>query len=227
MVECPNCGCDYTRLGSHWRSCGYPELSNKKHEILTGILMGDGSVHIRENKTPAIQIRMTCKPYLDYLDEIFGVYSTGLSLVESAEAASNRLGGNMENYSDQYLLRLRASSEFERYESWYQSGSKVFPDEIDLTPTVLKHWYVGDGTLGGYNGRRPRMRISAPNEEANVEKIRQYFVRAGLPEPTFSHQENDFEIRYGSEDTPLFFDYVGDAPPGFEYKWPDYRDQQT
>jgi hypothetical protein len=184
--------------------------------------MGDGSID-RSNEVPSVQIRMTNKEYLEYIDDLFGAYSTGVRMVESAEEASERLGGDVENYSDQYFVRLRASSEFDQYASWYDSGAKVFPDEIDLTPTVLKHWYAGDGSLGGYNGRQPRMRLSAPKEQENPEKLCDYFVRAGLPEPTLSMQHNDFEIRYGSDDTPLFFNYVGDAVPGFGYKWPDQQ----
>jgi len=115
---------------------------------------------------------------------------------------------------------------------WYESGSKVWPADIELTPTVLKHWYCGDGSLR--NGKSPT--IVTVNEFGSEEKIASMLSRRGLPVPNWRKRGQEYTYNGKTSDrTALFaywpasvsdgfWEYIGDPLPGFEYKWPEeYR----
>jgi hypothetical protein len=83
---------------------------------------------------------------------------------------------------------------------------------------VLEVWYICDGHIFDSDGSFPRPRISALNEASNWGKIKLMFNQIGLS-PSFSDKEVLFDV----EDAELFWDIVGEHPPGFGYKWPDSK----
>jgi len=149
-VECPECGEKYKQLGQHWTgSCSAPQLTKQQYDIVVGLLMGDGNLR-RNGKNPHIKIVMISPNYLEYLDEMFGCLGTGIRLTQTAaeSAKRNRDSGfspnaKEENYSDLYQWRTRSLPELHDF-NWYKTGKKVWPEDIELTPTVLKHLYCGD-----------------------------------------------------------------------------------
>jgi hypothetical protein len=234
MVECPECGNEYKSLGGHWRfsPSHRPELTQKQLETTTGVLMGDGSVgEGKENSY--LSCNMISPNYLKYLNNIFGCLSNGVSLIKTAaeNAKYNREGGfvpdaKKENYSDQYKISTVCHPKFNEFREWYSSGEKIWPEDIELTPTVLKHWYVGDGH---YEKERNRLSIAMDNEIENTEKVSQYFTNVGLPEPSnFKKVKRAYghscTVRWAVNDTSKLFNYMGKPLPDFEYKWPEeYR----
>lgn len=123
-----------------------------------------------------------------------------------------------ENYSDVYVWYTSNNEEFQEFAEWYSTGEKVFPEDIDLTPTVLKYWYVCDGSLHQrQSSHRERFTIGLYNEIDNKEKIKSMFLRKNLPEPSFW---TDGEAYWNVNETEELFEYIGKSLPGFEYKWP-------
>lgn len=234
--ECHECGERYKTLGQHWGAsdCTKPEFSHKQHEMIAGILMGDGSIAYHYDN-PTLHISVIKKEYLDYINKKFGNLALGVNKRSEAKelAKKNRDSGfspdaKAENYSDIYRLTTTAHHELKQYADWYSTGKKVFPESIDLTPTTLKHWYCCDGTMDTWYGNK-RIRISAGNEKNNKDKIRGYFSGANLPEPKLSCFESNssqynhtkMQIGFTVEETKEVFNYMGEPLPGFEYKWPD------
>jgi len=235
-TACPECGNEYEALGIHWSrsSCSAPELTERQKEIVVGLLMGDGSLN-RGSKNPLIQVKMISPNYLEYLDDIFGCLSTGVTLVQTAaESAKDcrdrgfRPNAAEENYSDKYLWNTRRLQELHEF-NWYKTGKKVWPEWIPMTPTVLKHWYVGDGCFDNKNTSH-HIQISMSDEIKNTDKVDNYFERMNLPTPSnyaISERKDggkkcDAEFtRSASEE---LFEYMGEPLPDFEYKWPEeYR----
>lgn len=220
---CPTCNESFKNVGTHWRwsPSHRPEFTPLQEDIITGVLMGDGSIY-RSNKTPYLRVKMITKEYLEYLENIFGILTTGISLVRTSEesARSCRLSGldenaSAENYSDIYELRVRSHPRLEKYSRWYDSGKKVWPKNIELTPTVLKHWYCCDGT---YHGNH--IEIGMCNERDRTDIVSSYFNRLDLPEPSNYNTSNGTCIaEFSVDDSKKLFDYMGDPLPGFEYKW--------
>lgn len=236
MEDCPVCGESYKKLGSHWNynSDHRPTLSSHQKEIVTGLLMGDGCLN-RSSTNPRLKVEMISPNYLKYLDDIFGCLSTGVSLTMTAKesAKHNRDSGfspnaNSENYSDKYIWNTRCHPELYQF-NWYKTGEKVFPDDIELTPTVLKHWYCGDGHWDN-TGQNSHISICMLNEVENTDKVDQYFRNVGLPEPSnynirYDKSGNiDCDAQFTKKQSRELWEYMGEPLPDFEYKWPEeYR----
>jgi hypothetical protein len=225
-VECHNCGTEYQRIGHHWgksHSCDYPTLPSHIKEVMRGLLMGDGYVGSAEGQTPYLQLPLTNKSFLDWLDEKLRWFSTGVKKTRTAsESAEYNLGRdfstavNEENYSDVYKLQTRVNPWFETLESWYSSGSKEFPDDLELTSTVAKYWYVSDGNL------RWTQYMEQPEVEFTtiLQSHRRDYLTSLFEQHSWkSRVANDRKVVIPREQTDEILEWMGPAPPGFEYKW--------
>lgn len=220
---CPTCGNEYKNLSMHWNqfsSCNFPKLTDNQKDIVTGVLMGDGCVS-RPGKNPLLSVVMINKDYLDHLDNVLGVYGKGvikkMSASESAESNRNsgfRPNAKSENYSSIYSLNTRTSPEFEEFKNWYNTGEKVFPNTLKLNETIIKHWYVCDGTYANYGGK-DRIEIAASNEIDRFDNIIRMFDNIG-----FEARTSGKTIYFSNSESKMLFNYMGKALPGFEYKWP-------
>jgi hypothetical protein len=232
-VSCPECGNNYEAIGIHWNSSPShrPKLTQKQKEVITGLLMGDGSIN-RSSKTPFLEVNMTSKKYLEYVDDIFRILSTGvryrISAKDMAENDRERdfnSDAKEKNYSDQYRLKTRSHPQLQQFAEWYSTGKKVWPEDINLTPTVLKHWYCGDGYWFNKNNQNS-IRIAMSNEIGNENKIDEMFTNAGLPKPSaYSSSKREdgsktFSASFTVEGSSTLFEYMGEPLPDFEYKWP-------
>jgi hypothetical protein len=223
MIEsCPTCGNSFSSIGQHWRmsDCPYPNLSNYQHRLVSGLLLGDGSLNNRGGR-PRLVVNSITEPYLDYLRDQFGVMGTGVKKVSTAKEQSERLSeyngnGNVEDYHDVYRFSTRKIPALKPYSKWYSTGEKRFPETLGLDPTTLKHWYVGDGTFVNHDGKNHVM-ISTVNERDRTDAIEKLFTTAGFEIGWWE----DHSFCLSSTDTKQFFDYIGDPLPGFRHKWPD------
>jgi len=232
MDTCHQCGNEYKRISTHWTSgsCSHPELSEHQHEVIVGLLMGDGYL-ATDKKNPYMQVRMTSPDYLNCLSEdVFSIISNGVHLKRTATECAQRdreSGFNedakAENYSDIYEFRTMCHPGLQKYEKWYSTGEKVFPTDIKLTPTTLKHWFCGDGCL--VNSKWPK--ITLCNESSEEEKINNLFNEAGLSDFFWNKtQKRNSGVKMASiyfreEGARKFYDYIGEPLPGFSYKWPE------
>lgn len=221
---CNGCGKKFKEIGSHWRNstCHMPEYTDKLHEITTGLVMSDACVRDRDSN-PRVIVATNKKKYLQYLSEKFGqlctnvrLKETGEKLAENARKSGFNENASGENYNDVYSLNIRNNPELNKYARWYDSGEKVWPEDITLTPTVLKHWFVGDGSkIQGKRGR-PHISIQVTNEYENKEKITNYFKQLDI------HPSNYCQgaVLFSCDQSEELWDYMGEAPPGHNYKWP-------
>jgi hypothetical protein len=225
MNTCPDCKCDFTRLGSHWAvsdDCKYPKLNITQEEIITGVLMGDGWIKRKNGRNPYFAVTMTNEEYLEYLDSKLGIHSIGVSPTRSAQRSaeiSREHGLNIDadesNYSNLFTLRSRSNPNLSSFAQWYSGGGKTFPESIHLSPTVLKNWYVSDGNMhrDGY------IQIGIQNEKNNINKIKKYFNDVKLPTPKVNSYNNNTIIYWTVDDSKCLLDYMGSPIQGFEYKW--------
>lgn len=235
MTVCSDCNNEFSKVGVHWSrssECDYPNLSDNQVEVVTGLLMGDGSV-IKQSKNARLQAEMISEKYLNYLDkDIFPVIGNGVKLKHTAYESSERakLSGfsknaTEENYSATYQWRTMNHPALNGFREWYKTGQKVWPDGIELTPTVLKHWYCSDGQYN--NGQTcDRIVISMSNEVDNVDKIDSMIESAGFSVSNWlvdKRSENHWrcEAQFSKDESHKMFEYMGSPLPGFEYKWPN------
>lgn len=224
-MRCPSCGEDFKRLGLHWwhGTCPYPDVSEETEQTLLGLLMGDGSIPIQQGGDNSVfHIPMTNRTFLNWLDKQLGILTTGVSLKKTASelASINRQTGfspdaREENYHDMYTVWSRTHPLFnEMREIWYPEGEKRFPGDLELTPMIAKFWYLCDGYLDFGDWGRPRLGIKARNESERSAYLIDLLKQAGVS-PSYQRHE----LRFSCDDTEAFIEWMGDAPPGFEYKW--------
>lgn len=224
-VVCEQCGIEYSSVGVHWSNspyCDWPELTERQEEILVGLLMGDATVQGRD-ESPHLTVSMVNKECLEWLDNLFGWLSTGVRLHISEEKSHEYAEGRdfySENteFQDLYRLSVRSHPVISHLAKWYSSGKKVLPEDLILTPTVLKLWYISDGSL-----RKPyNIRITTVNEIDNIEKINNIFSKSGLPQPDWIDHSSLF---WNVENSKMLVKYMLSddlgVPPGFEYKFPE------
>lgn len=239
MVLCEQCGRVFERIGQHWTrssECKHPPLTERQYDICIGLLMGDGSVGAKKKKNQYIQTNMIVEDYLEYIDNVFGKLGTGVSLFKtSSDIAKNNIesgfdpDANDENYSDVYRWTTRSHPEITQLNSWYDSGDKIWPSDIDLTPTVLKHWYCSDGHYKHSSGNK-YIRISLSNEIDNKDKISSYFKNVGLSKPNRwgTSERKNGSMRcvavWNTRESEQLWEYMLQdgygIPPSFGYKWP-------
>lgn len=199
--------------------------------------MGDGTVSHKNRENPSINVKMITEEYLEYLGKIFGNLGRPVRLERSAKesAENNRKTGfhknaDSSNYSDIYGWKTCGHPKIKEFSEWYVTGEKVWPEKIDLTPTVLKHWFVGDGCYNVPNGS---ISIGLSNEAKNEEKIASYFENVGLPRPNnWNNTTHNCQAVWNVSESEELWEYMLEdghgIPPGFEYKWPvEYHDDHT
>lgn len=224
--SCPECNNVFKSIGSHWRynKDHIPKLSKEQKDIVTGLLLGDGTLDFTSSN-PRLKVEMISKKYLEYLNDKFGILSSnsGVTVSRSAEQNKKRnvkrgFSSEDSDYNNTYVWRTKTLPELKEF-NWYETNKKVWPKDILLSPTVLKHWYIGDGSLNTYN----RMVITTVNESDNTEKINKYFQKSSLPEPLWQIQEKNgtktAHARWTVSDTKTLMNYMGNPLPDFQYKW--------
>ncbi|QRD99675.1 laglidadg endonuclease [Halorubrum virus VOLN27B] len=164
---------------------------------------------------------MINRRFLEWLDVQFGVLTTGVTKIRTAEeqAENSRKTGftttvNDENYHDLYMCNTRSLPELQPYSEWYSSGKKVFPESIRLTPLTLKMWYVTDGSLTHRVGKRKPMQIGCSNESDRGD-----FLESLFEDTPISPRFDGKNLWFGVDDTDTALEWMGSPPPGFEYKW--------
>lgn len=224
MVECPACGVTYSQVGQHWRlsSCPYPDLSDHQLDVAVGLLLGDGCLNNRTGR-PRLRTNMITESYLHFLDDIFGVYGTGVHLVntaseQAAQVAQYNGNGDPEDYHNVYRWATRKTTRLEPLTQWYTDKGKRFPADLELNPTRLKHWFVGDGCYVN-NGNKNYVLISTKNEQDRRGVVETIIETSGFEVGWW--EDSGFCI--STDDTERFFNYIGDPLPGFEHKWPDQQ----
>lgn len=215
---CNFCDKEFEHIGNHWRykPDHRPSISDHEMEILTGILMGDGSLY-RGSKNVSFRVGNTNKEYLQSLHRRFKHISSGISLSQTAESISSSGFGsnNPDNFNNIYLWRTTTHPQLNIFRRWYNDNGKVWPDNIELTSRTLKHWYCCDGSTNSNNW----FKITLNNEFENKDKIEKYFTDRGLPTPNRWSEGKD--ACWSVENSSLLWEYMGNPIPGFEYKWPE------
>lgn len=191
------------------------EISNELHEILDGELLGDGHLEIL-NYNHSARYAHTSKFHI-YLNWLFNEFeSYGLKWNKKISEHEGGYG------TDVFHARTFSYRELKNeHERWYPIGKKIIPKDINLTPKVLKHWYIGDGTL---HLRRKRREISFATHsfcKSDIEILIKKFEGLNI-HATCNNKEGVIYIsKQNSVNT--FFDYMENCNEEIQdiygYKW--------
>ena len=167
-------------------------------------MLGDG--YISDDPTPCLRCTTKYKNFASHLSEVFDNKVSSTSKKQYPEGKY-------------YEFRTIALPDLFEFREWYSSGVKVFPKNLDLTPTTLKYWYVSDGWYCD-TGTSNYIGIRCDKESGNEKKIISYFKEKDLPVPTLDTNDR-LQLRWTVSESKILWDYMGSPPPAFEYKWSD------
>lgn len=210
--KCPECGVSYTNLSNHWKAskCSPPELTNRQHEIMTGLMMSDGSIHRSGRQNPSVAAQMTNLPFLKWLYDEMGIYSSSINVQKPSDWSKHKL----------YSYITKRHHAFDKYD-WMFIDHKMYPEWVGLTPMILKIWYCGDGGVWWKNGEFKGIQIGAMNESWRTDYLKSLFgtldFKVSVAKNGHIHiYENDAT---NENNATKMLEYMGDPPDGFEYKW--------
>lgn len=120
---------------------------NELFDILNGTLLGDSCIPFNNYKYKKYfdyKITARDQKFLFWFDKLLKTFKINNSWITKDSRTNFSLYFYINNCPYPELMKLR--------ENWYKerlgkSAQKVVPRELQLTPTVLLHWYLGDGSL--------------------------------------------------------------------------------
>lgn len=190
-------------------------------EVINGSMLGDGCVSYTNNKTSArFVLNTACEQYSDYLLSQLPGFSQ--SLYEIKEYADN-IYYRIEKGSKQFLAMR---------EEWYPAQAngtayKEVPFGLELTPTTVLHWYLGDGhkDINGYFIKLHTEGFKAKDVELLALKLSQavgigvktYQVNKESANPYVSYKQVYIS---GKNNVAKFLEYIGECPfAQYRHKW--------
>jgi hypothetical protein len=127
----------------------FKNLSEDEIQIIEGELLGDGNISLRcENSYPWYRHSSKHEAYLYWLQT--QLTSLGWSEVTKTVHKQRLKNGNQ---VISYHLNSQVHPQLEviRQKYYDENNVKSIPSDLNLTPLVLKHWFIGDGSRGMYS----------------------------------------------------------------------------
>jgi hypothetical protein len=184
-------------------------------EILDGELLGDGAYAWSPSKTVArfdMTVARTNRAHVEMLHRLFSAQMP-LKLAPSK---------GWYDYKGKRIItdRIRLTSLFSRSLAeqrmrWYSSGRKQAPEDLVLSPTVLRHWYYGDGSMS--NGV---LLCSERYSEDVLETLRAKLNELGFETKRYLAHGRRGRLHMGIESTRRFLAYIGPCElECYAHKW--------
>lgn len=211
-TECPNCKSEYQSLGKHWsasQSCDYPELSTHQIEVCEGLIMGDACLTKQGEWNARLDLSVVSEDFArEASNELDWLVSTVTTREKSGKSIHNQW--RVTSVSHPELLNI--------YNKWYGAGEKRFPDELTLSKTRARFWYLGDGSLSFTSAGTPYVRIRCNNEIDRPNYLESLFDEAGYETNASSNS-----VRISTKDTKDFLNWI-EPVDDLSYKWEtDYQ----
>jgi len=191
-------------------------LSVDATHVIEGELLGDGCIPKPHGKAGAMFSYGTAnKQYRDWLADWFR--KQGYTVRENQylqDADREGWGENMTYRFDTHTY----FSLMDYRKKWYPSGRKIVPDDFELSPLALRHWFIGDGS---YPDKDSQLILYTDGfDNMSIEKLLEQLKEAGI----WATSNGRNSILVNREDArERFFEYMAPLPDELEsaygYKW--------
>lgn len=114
-------------------------------EIINGSLLGDGCVYVWKNKYFSFKYTAKDENFTQWLKGTFEYYGINncYTGIDNKLSGTYNFGFYINSCPFQELKELR--------QKWYKKENgktqKILPKDLEITPTTLFYWYIGDGCL--------------------------------------------------------------------------------
>lgn len=218
------------------------DLTDNIKEVIDGELLGDGSMYPSGDSGGFVYCTSK-RVYIEWL--YFGIFK-GAGIITMKDGITTvitkpRAGFTQKKDSVSYRARTLSYLQFGTFRRrWYRhDGIKIVPDDLIITPTVLLHWYLGDGSLHkriGHHKTRGKysyiykylyLHTNGFTKEES-QKLADRLNVLGFVFKVVRHNSNgviNYQLALSKPSTynQKFFDYMGDCPEPLKevygYKW--------
>lgn len=167
-------------------------MNSKQKALITGKLLGDGSLENRGTAHSRLQIRHSIKQK-SYVDWCY-------------EQLKNFTASAPKQHRQSYYFRTRSLPVFTNLRrKWYQNGKKFLPNDINLTPFTLAVWFMDDGYFDNYHQTIWLCVHCFTNKEIDYlqNQLSCFDIKSGKVK-----DRNNFKLRIYSRDTKGFINLV-------------------
>ena len=231
------------RLLINWRGYSRPKnkkddtflLTPKRLEVINGCLLGDGWLS-KVNKFSDFSYPSFCKKniHLDHIkfvaEKLFDdpKKATIEKIIEYSECNGYKWTNeayNLRTFAYKDLLVL--------FKEWYPEHNnykKVVPRNLKLTPTVILHWFLDDGS--SYKSKRFKKNGELVNDKAIItlctdcfclndqKRLCNQFLKFGIIAKPTPIRNKRWRIIITQSQSQKFFSLIGPCPvPSMAYKW--------
>lgn len=206
----------------HLSQGNHVSLNQEALSFLYGELLGDGSVTAYSKYSARYSAASQYLSYVQWISEKFLDYGIkGSPILEKGYQSRDTIIFIYCSHSYVELKSIR--------EPFYPNGKKIIPRSIKLDSLMLRHWFIGDGSLK--HGERGRSHIRLSTDGFSPKDVE--FGVALLRKSGFIAERNPAKniIRISSYSTAKFLDYIGPCPPEIKdiygYKWEYKRENKS
>lgn len=193
------------------------EIPNNLKEIIDGEMLGDGSLEMSKvGVAPNARFcyGTSCMEYIVYIRKQLGLFGTS----EIVTGTNNREGSITHKFRT-----MNNPSLTNIYNRWYPEGKKIIPKDLELTPLVIKHWFLGDGSLRQHSGGIVLYTngFEVSDVEFLVKLLNNLNFISNLRMTYSKEQDKYYPIIYiSTRSTGAFLKYIGECPVEYyKYKW--------
>lgn len=194
-----------TKLGIPFRASNF-QFSKYQTDVINGCLLSDA--HLKEKRPSGF----TSAFILNTANEHFAKQVSKILFNEDLTKRIKVVRGN-----DQYRIQKYDVVFGAMRDKWYPSGLKTIPNDLELTPAVLRWWYIGDGCLITKPKQKEIFLCSEGFTKQDnfmlVDKLSDIGIKAT------ARRCAKFNIYISSYDHRKFLDMVGEPLKGYEHKW--------
>lgn len=181
--------------------------------IITGLLLGDGSVDI-SNTSYAISFshKQEHIEYLEYLRYILNNFIT-----ESIDKKISGYGTFMAR------SRTKGSQLINKLTNgWLNNGHKIIPNNFTLDPISLSIWYMDDGNLAHTDFQKDRALFAICRyDDESCNNLEKALTAYGFSNFTFFKSEGYNRLRLNASDAEILFEDIKHLiPECMQYKLP-------
>ena len=178
-------------------------------ELIDGLLLGDGSLDKRAKNA---RYRHTCK-HKEYIEFIIKELSNFDIIINTIYDKDN-------GYNTGRIFQCYSKVHNEltvHYNRWYNNRKKIVPIDLELTPLILLHWYIGDGGFDSNKGYLRQISICAHSftfneREILCDKLRNYDLKV--------LNTKNGRINISKKSIPKFLSIIGECPVKcYQYKF--------
>ena len=186
-------------------------LSQKAKDFINGELLGDGTVIQRSIYSAYYSHGSKYKEYLEWLIENFQSWGIECMQIRKREC---------ENYIGYYFATHDYPTFIEFRKRFYPNGKKIIPKNINLSPIVLRQFYIGDGGL--IKSKSGKFSIKLYTYGFSIKDVLFLMVKLKELGIETTRQKSNI-IHIGVKSAPKYLDYIGKCPEEIKdiygYKW--------